>query len=81
MYQVKVTMRHPRSKQRVTWTGVFRPKGKNKTAKKEVIEKQCEKFCRENTGIDASFDRNDLIIKVVSTKIKSDFYIIEDEIK
>ena len=80
MYQVKVTMGYPTFKKKVKWTGIFIPKGKNKTAKIKTIKEQCVNFCREHIGLEAGLDKNKLNIEVTSVRMKINFCITEDEI-
>lgn len=80
MYQVIATMSHLLSKQKVKWTGVFIPKYKKQKVNRAKITEQTIQFCKSNIGIDASFNRDQIRVKVEITKIKCDFFIVEDKI-
>ena len=80
MYQVTATMSHPLSKQRIKWTGIFMPKDKKVKVNRDKITEQTTQFCKSHIGVDASFNREQIKVKVEITKIKCDFFIVEDKI-
>lgn len=80
MYQVKTTVTHPGSRSRILWNGVFAPKDKKVRVNKEKITEQTTEFVKKNIKLPNTLDPEKLRIKVEITKIKMDFYIVEDKI-
>ena len=80
MYQVTATMSHPMSKQRVKWIGIYMPKDKKVKVNRDKIIEQSTQFCKSRIGMDASYDRELIKVKIEITKIKCDFLIVEDKI-
>ena len=80
MYSVKATIRHPKVKQRINWTGVFMPTEKKLKTNRVKIEEQTIAFVKKHIKLPELLPVDELIIKVEITKIKCDFIVVEDKI-